>query len=320
MTTGQDYASGTHHDETIIVTRGLHKTFGDVRALQGVDLEVKGGVFGLVGPNGAGKTTLIRVLLGLVPPDSGSATVFGLDIRTQSVEIRQRTGVLHERPALPTNMTARRLLEMAGELYEQHRPPDELLGLVGLSEAADRKVGGFSAGMYQRLGIAHALVGCPRLVILDEPTSNLDVDGRAEVIELIRRIHRSEGVSFVISSHILTELERVCDTVAFLRKGRVLRSGTISELRGRSGGEVKRVITSDARALADLVVGLDNVAVLQVVDHETLLVTTDADDVEDALDSILKTAVENGLRVTALERAGSLEDIYREVMSDEQEV
>ena len=140
--------------EVVIQVTDLHKRFGQVRALDGLDLEVAPGIFGLIGPNGSGKTTLLRTLLGLICPDQGTASVLGHDIHKESLSIRKRIGVLHERPKYPGDMTAERYLTRVGKLYGTWREPDELLSFVGLSDASSRKIGNLSAGMHQRLVIA----------------------------------------------------------------------------------------------------------------------------------------------------------------------
>jgi ABC-2 type transport system ATP-binding protein len=159
----------------ILSVSDLTKRFGDIVALDRLTLSMRHGIFGLIGPNGAGKTTLLRVLLGLIKADGGEAKVLGLDINDESFDIRRRVGVLHEHPIYPPSLTAGRYLERVSRLYDAGRDPSELLELVGLLDAKQRKIGNLSAGMRQRLGVAQALIGKPELVFLDEPTSNLDI-------------------------------------------------------------------------------------------------------------------------------------------------
>ncbi|MHA2263756.1 MAG: ABC transporter ATP-binding protein, partial [Candidatus Thorarchaeota archaeon] len=159
----------------VISASGLTKFFGTVLALDNFDLEVQPGIFGLIGPNGSGKTTLVRLLLDLIKPQLGSGRILGFDIQEDSLSLRRRIGILHEKVSFPKSMTVFRYLETVRKIYESDASSNDMLSKVGLRNVADRKIGNLSAGMSQRLGIAQALIGQPELVILDEPTSNLDV-------------------------------------------------------------------------------------------------------------------------------------------------
>ena len=221
--------------EAIIDVRGLFKRYGDVEALRGLNLRMRKGIFGFIGPNGSGKTTTIKILLGALRPDAGEAYVLGHDCFKESLEIRRRVGVLHENPSYPKNMTGLEYLTFVGSLYglgkeEAKSRARELLKSLDLEEAADRSIGGYSAGMRQRLGLAQALIGNPRLVILDEPTANLDPLGRAELLEMIKTLHKDQGMSFLIASHILPELQKICDQIGIISNGVMLEQGTIAEL------------------------------------------------------------------------------------------
>ena len=216
---------------TVIETRGLTKTYGTVRALDGLDLSIpRGGVYGVLGPNGAGKSTLFRILLGLIRASDGTATVMGGGVG--DVSAMRRMGSMIETPRFPPYMTARQVLRW---LALEHGVATEAdiprwLDRVGLTEAADRKVRGFSVGMLQRLGVAGALLSKPELVILDEPTSGMDPPGIQEMRALIRSLADDDGVTVVLASHQLLEVQRVCDRVAIMNKGRLVREGAVSEL------------------------------------------------------------------------------------------
>jgi len=217
----------------IIETKGLVKFFGDVVALDGLDLRVPKGVSGFVGPNGAGKTTVIHILLGLLKADFGEAYVFNQDCWKNSYEIRSRVGVLLEDPSYPKSFTAERYLEFVAKIYEVDQSMfkvKELLRDVDLYWARNRKIGSFSAGMLQRLGLAKALIGEPELVILDEPTANLDPIGRMKLLEKIRELWRDKNVNFFISSHILPELEEICSWISIINEGVIVDQGPIAEL------------------------------------------------------------------------------------------
>ena len=215
----------------VIETRGLTKTYGTVRALDGLDLTIpRGGVYGVLGPNGAGKSTLFRTLLGLTRPTAGDARVMGGPVN--DIAHMRRMGSMIETPRFPPYMTARQVLRwlalehgIAGQADIPH-----WLQRVGLTEAADRRVRGFSVGMMQRLGVAAALMSRPELVILDEPTSGMDPPGIQEMRALIRSLATDDGVTVVLASHQLLEVQRVCDRVAILNKGRLVREGAVGEL------------------------------------------------------------------------------------------
>jgi ABC-2 type transport system ATP-binding protein len=220
-----------------IRTTGLTKRFGSILAVDRLDLEIpSGSIFGLLGPNGAGKTTTIRLIVGLARPDDGRASVGGLDVARDPVEIRRRVGVLDQDPRFYGWMTGRELLLLAGRLVGVEKGSlrgrvDETLRLVGLAEAADRRIDGYSGGMRQRLGIGQALVGRPGLLILDEPVSSLDPEGRRDLLALIGRLQDTATV--LLSTHVLSDVERVCDRVAILDHGRLVTEGPIDELLDR---------------------------------------------------------------------------------------
>jgi ABC-2 type transport system ATP-binding protein len=220
--------------ETLGEFESLTKKFGATEALRGLSFRIYRGINGLIGPNGAGKTTTIRLSLGLIKPDSGSAKMFGFDCWKESLEIRRRIGILYERIAFYDSLSGFDHLSLIAKLKGLSEPSSEIrrvLKLVELEgEAPNRKIGGYSAGMRQRLGLAQALLGKPELIILDEPTSNLDPLGRAKVLNIISDLKKEEGVSFLISTHILPELERVCDNFVLMNKGQTIREGTIGQL------------------------------------------------------------------------------------------
>jgi len=221
-----------------IRTTGLTKVYGTKRALDSVDLVVEeGSIFGFLGPNGAGKTTTLRVLTGLARPTSGSVQILGHDVASAGNPVRAQIGVLPDVPGFYEWMTAEEFLRFAGGLFGiGRRVLDERLGvlldLAGLSDV-DTKIGGYSRGMKQRLGVAQALVNAPRLLLLDEPTSALDPMGRKDVLDMLTSLRGRTTVFF--STHILADVERVCDTVAILDRGRVVARAPIDELKARYG-------------------------------------------------------------------------------------
>jgi ABC-2 type transport system ATP-binding protein len=217
-----------------IFCRGLTKVYGEVRALDGLDLAIpRGSVFGFLGRNGAGKTTTMRLLAGLASPTAGRAWIDGMETTGANRLARTRFGYLPQAPAFYSWMNAREYLDYVGKIQElpadvRKRQIEELLVLSDLKEASRRRIGGFSGGMLQRLGLAQALIGDPPVLLLDEPTSSLDPAGRYEVLDMITRISGSRTVFF--SSHILNDIERVCDSLAVLHKGRLLLVSGVEEL------------------------------------------------------------------------------------------
>ncbi|HEX6937677.1 MAG TPA: ABC transporter ATP-binding protein [Actinomycetes bacterium] len=223
---------------SLIVTRGLTKTFsGRVTALAELTVDVPAGVVGLVGANGAGKSTLIKILLGLLPATAGSARVLDLDVAEQSQQIRELVGYMPEHDCLPPDVSATELVvhlaRMSGlpTTAARERAADTLRH-VGLYEERYRPIGGYSTGMRQRVKLAQALVHDPRLVLLDEPTNGLDPAGRDDMLALIRRIGTVFGISVLVTSHLMGELERVCDHVVVIDGGRLLRSASAADVTG----------------------------------------------------------------------------------------
>jgi len=218
---------------SLVEVKGLTKCYGKLKALNKVTFRVEGGIIGLIGPNGAGKSTLIKILLGLVYEDEGEASVFGMDCWKQRNKILERIGVLHEKPRFLPWVTGREYLEHVAKLKQVaniRKEIEQVSDKMGLLDFIDKRISSYSAGMVQRLGLADALLGKPDLVILDEPTANLDPIGRAEVLTMIRHLRNEEGINFLISTHVLSELEKVCDNAVILHEGAVLAHGTLPDL------------------------------------------------------------------------------------------
>lgn len=231
-----------HLDAPAIETKGLTKHFGPVTALAGLDIRVPvGSIFGFLGPNGSGKTTALSILAGLAHASDGTAHVSGLDVQAQGMVVRERIGFLRQDPRFYGWMTGRETLEFTGRFFpldarQVKRRADEMLDLVDLSGVASRKIGGYSGGMRQRLGIAQALMGNPEVLLLDEPCSALDPAGRFEVIQIMERLRGSTTVFY--STHILQDVERVADEVAIINAGVCLRQSRMSELLAASQTEL----------------------------------------------------------------------------------
>jgi ABC-2 type transport system ATP-binding protein len=219
--------------------RNLTLAYGPRTAISDLTLEIPEGCTGLLGPNGAGKTTLIKALLGFLKPVSGSGSVLGFDIRTESLKIRQRVGLMPEVDCHIPDMNAVSLTAYAGELAgmpSAHalRRAHEVLEYCGLGEVRYRKVETYSTGAKQRLKLAQALVHGPSLLFLDEPTNGLDPEGREEMLNLIRDISHGKGVNVVVSSHLLPDIERTCDHVLVLKDGTLRAQGSVAELKNTS--------------------------------------------------------------------------------------
>ncbi len=214
----------------------ITKTYGKVIALRSLSVEIPTGAVGLLGPNGSGKTTLIRTLLGLIPIDAGTGSVLGMDIRSDQLRIRQAVGFVPEDECLFPAVQGVEFVAYAGELCgmpakDALQRAHEVLDYVGLGEARYRVVESYSTGMKQRLKIASAIIHDPKLLILDEPTNGMDPAGRDEVLELSRDLAKNKGMSLLFSSHLLPDVEAVCDFVMVLGQGQLLERGMIRDLK-----------------------------------------------------------------------------------------
>ncbi|HTN80988.1 MAG TPA: ABC transporter ATP-binding protein [Acidimicrobiales bacterium] len=248
---------------------GLCKRYGDVTAVDRLDLSIdKGEIFGLLGPNGAGKTTTILMLLGLTEPTAGKARVDGLDATRAPLEVKRRVGYLPDDVGFYSDLTGRDNLRYTAQLNRLPKEVAEeriehLLHDVGLTDAADRRVSEYSRGMRQRLGLADALVKRPSLLILDEPTVNIDPEGVREILELVRGLRDREGTTVLISSHLLHQVEQICDRVGIFVKGRLAALGTIDELvadvQGGYSIEIDLEGEGDPRAVLEEVDGVTEV-------------------------------------------------------------
>jgi ABC-2 type transport system ATP-binding protein len=298
--------------------RGLTKRFGKIVALDALDLDIpRGIVFGLLGPNGAGKTTTIRLLTGLARPTAGSAAIDGIDVGSSGgVESRRRLGVLDQEPHFYGWMTGRELLAFVGDLLglesaELDTRIDETLDQVGLTEAGDRRISGYSSGMRQRLGIGQAIIGRPDILILDEPVSSLDPEGRRDLLALIGNLRQSATVLF--STHVLSDVERVCDRVAILDAGRLVTEAPIEELLDQFAPPRYRLEAEpgqDARVEA-LAGGLRRQPWVTAADVDGAhLIVSVADD-DRAATELLPIVAAVGLRILTFERERpTLEDAF----------
>ncbi|MEE8571411.1 MAG: ABC transporter ATP-binding protein [Candidatus Bathyarchaeia archaeon] len=300
---------------SLIVAEDLAKSYGRVIAVDGLDLRVdKDSVTGLIGPNGAGKTTTIKMILGLLRADRGHVTVFGQD-PWDNTEIRSLIGVVYEKASFPSHQKTLDYLERVSRVFgvPESRAMD-VLELVNLHEASDRPIKALSAGMLQKFAIAHALIHEPELVIADEMTANLDPQARSELLDLILRLHKNEHVAFLLSSHILPELSRVCDSVAIINQGKVWASGTLSELYERYAVGIMRISTNNPEELALEIKKLPYIEKL-VIDLRGISVRV-ADGMEDKVyEDTTKLARKRKVKLLGIETgSASLEELYQLVI------
>lgn len=297
----------------VILTEGLTKRYGDVTAVDHLDLSVSSGeVFGLLGPNGAGKTTTILMLLGLSEPDEGRATVAGLDPSHDALAVKQRVGYVPDSVGFYEQLTGRENLRFTARLNRLAEADaaeriNQSLHEVGLDDRADDRVAAYSRGMRQRLGIADALIKHPEILVLDEPTVAIDPAGVDEMLSLIRRLPEERGVTVLLSSHLLQQVQSVCDRIAIFAEGRMAACGSIEEI-GAGVGEVVIEVDATGGSLRDLASSVDGVVEVVEGDGGPTLVRAE----RDVRAALARTIADAGHAVTHLRlRRDELSDIYR---------
>jgi ABC-2 type transport system ATP-binding protein len=300
----------------IVSVTALTKRFGRHTALANLTFDVPRACIGLLGANGAGKTTLVRALLGLTNPTSGEAMVLGLDTRTHGIEIRKRVGYMPESDCLPPGATAADFVAHMGEMsglpaQAARQRAADVLYQVGLREERYRLIKGFSTGMKQRVKLAQALVHDPALVFLDEPTNGMDPQGRDDMLELIQRIYRMLGIAVVVSSHILEDIERVCDHVVIIDQGKLVIDQPLTGMGTPQGDLLVRIDGNQEAFTARM--EAQGIAVRRPSDDD--LQTSDelivANTGEAVYDAIRDTSAELGVGLRSLRMKGrSLEDVY----------
>lgn len=301
----------------VIQTEGLTKTYGNLMAVDHLDLTVyKGEVFGLLGPNGAGKTTTTLMLLGLTEPDAGKAFINGLNCTRDSIEVKKTVGYLPDNVGFYSGMTGRENLRFTGRLgglegEELERKINGLLSRVNMTEAADKKTGTYSRGMRQRLGIADVLMKDPEVIIMDEPTLGIDPEGIRELMWLIRDLAERDGRTILLSSHQLHQVQRVCDRMGIFVRGRMIACGTLEEL-GREiahdgVGTLELSAYPDNVRLRDILKGMNGV--IDIEKNSDVYVIHSSFDLRRSLS---KELAERGYTIMHLRQAGSdLDEIYR---------
>ncbi len=296
---------------TLLSTDALTKRYpGGVTALDDLTLSLEPGIIGLVGANGAGKSTLLRVLLGLLPPTSGAASVLGYDVRSEGTTLRRFVGYMPESDCLPPDTSA---TDFVGQMARLSGLPAsaareraaEVLRHVGLYEERYRPIGGYSTGMQQRVKLAQALVHDPRLLLLDEPTNGLDPAGRDEMLALVKRTGTEFGIAVIVASHLLGEIERVCDFLVAIDGGRLVRAAPLTSFTERTGVLAVEV----EEGASGLAAALEAAGVQAVVDGRTVLVDLSEDR---PWDIVRDTVAELSLPLVRIEqRRRGLEELFR---------
>jgi ABC-2 type transport system ATP-binding protein len=310
-------------DAPAVATHGLTKRYGGIVALDNLSLQVpSGSIFGFLGPNGAGKTTTLRLLTGLARATDGTATVAGVSVGGTGGELARHVGYLDQDPRFYGWMRGRELLELVGRLHglggaELRQRVGEVLEIVGLTEASHRKIGGYSGGMRQRLGIGQAILNRPQVLFLDEPVSSLDPEGRRDVLEIVSRLRGTATV--FMSTHILNDVERVCDRVAILNLGHLVVEGPIDELLDRYAQPIYELEPEPKQPGA-----IDRLAGLMRAQAWASDVRTTPDSVrvfvqdpKVAGPAILPLVVKSGVVLVRYERARpTLEDVFLHLVAD----
>jgi ABC-2 type transport system ATP-binding protein len=302
--------------DSAIEARGLVKTYGkEIRALDGVDLDVEvGTIFGLLGPNGAGKSTTVKILTTLARADAGRAVVAGHDVERSPARVRHAIGVVGQKPGVDPDATGCENLVLQGDLYglpprEVQRRADELLARFGLTDAARRLVRTYSGGMQRKLDVAMGLVNSPQVLFLDEPTTGLDPEARAEMWEAIERLAAEDSVTVLLTTHYLEEADRLAARLAIVDRGRVVASGTPEELKSELRGDALVVELTDADEGV-----LDRVAAVAGVREPSLdgrVLRARADEGARALPAVLAALDDANVAVaTATLARPSLDDVY----------
>jgi len=306
----------------MIEASGLTKSYGRTPALSGLSLAVEeGDIFGFLGPNGAGKTTTIRILTGLLTPDSGEARIAGMDVAAHPRSVKRAVGVLPESQGSYGWMTGEEYLIYFGRLYGVADPASKarsLLEAVGLANRGRTPVGGYSRGMRQRLGIARTMVHSPRVLFLDEPSLGLDPRGQREINDLIRRLNHEEGITVFLSSHLLSEIEGLCTRFAIVREGKLVAEGDRAQLEGRLGKShrMRLEVSDPGRALdfAGVVTGIRDAH----REGESIVADPETDD---AAATLLRILVSEDIEVYSMQRlTPSLEEIFFGLTEHREEV
>lgn len=279
--------------ENVLEVKDIHKSLGGRKIIKGVTFEVKEGeIFGFLGANGAGKTTTIRMLVGLIKPDSGTITIMGHDIQKDLVKALRQVGAIVENPDLYKDLTGRENLKVFARMYGKvsKEKIEEVIDTIGLKERIDDKVKKYSLGMKQRLGLGQALLCSPKLLILDEPTNGLDPVGIYEFRNIVRKLARENNTAVFISSHILAEIEQICDRVAFVQSGTISAVEELSNLTKEDTLDRISIITHERDKCKKELTKLPFVHEIEERDRDILL-TVDKDSLTNIMEKILEKKI-----------------------------
>ena len=302
----------------LVVAENLCKKYGKIVAVEGLSLRVnEDSVVGLVGPNGAGKTTTIKMILGLMKPDRGHVEVFG-ENPWDNPKIRSEIGVVYEKPFFSASEKVLDYLERVCRVFGVNElRASEVLKMINLDEAYDRTIRALSAGMLQKFAIAHAIIHEPKFMIADEITSNLDPKARSSLLDLIQQLHEDQKITFLLSSHILPELSRVCDSVVIMNKGKVNASGNLSELYEKFAARTVRVSTDKPNELAKSLKRLPYVEKLDT-DSQGVSIKISKEGSDIIYEDISRLAREIKAKILGIEtESASLEELYKSVVDSE---
>jgi ABC-2 type transport system ATP-binding protein len=305
---------------SLIVAENIGKSYGGVVAVDSLNLRLDAGsVTGLIGPNGAGKTTTIKMILGLLKPDTGMVRVFGQD-PWDNPEIRTMIGIVYEKAFFPAHQKTLDYLQRVCRIYGvSESRAIEVLEAVSLQEASERQIRALSAGMLQKFAIAHALVHKPKLIVADEMTANLDPQARSELLELVLNLNKDENVAFLLSSHILPELSMVCDSAAIMNRGKVWAFGKLSELYAKYAVGLIRVNTDKPKELADEVKKLNYVKKVDI-DIKGISVTVAEGKEDEIYEDVPQLARKVKAKILGIETgSSSMQELYMQAINEKEQ-
>lgn len=298
--------------EPALIIKDATKTFGKKTAVDHISFDlIPGEVFGFLGPNGAGKTTLIKMVMGLIRPDEGTIIINGFNRKTHYEKAMSSIGGIVENPEMYANLSARLNLKMYARLHDNISDEriNEVLEMVGLSERADEAIRKFSLGMKQRIGLAQSLLHRPKVLILDEPTNGLDPAGIHQLRDILKHCAHEEGVAVMVSSHLLSEMQLMCDRIGIINKGKLLQICSIEELMNQANGSIYRIKTSDPVRAKKIL--------SESYDHSITHLTADTLDIEideSQINECVRVLINGGSDILGVQKVeSSLEEAFLEI-------